>query len=242
MPALVFDLDGTLVDTRPDLAAAINAVLRAEGHDEVAMESLGHLYGHGGRAMLRKALADQGVVISDDGIERMNADFVDAYRADIARLSRPFPGVREALKEAAETGWKLAVCTNKREDLAHELLEALDLLSPFSAIVGGNTFPRAKPDAMPLLGAIERAGGDRLHSVMVGDSQTDVDAGTRRGRSRRRGDVRLHGDPCARPRSRRGDRCLQCACRRPGAHRAQPGSRQKSLRRRDQLSEARPPA
>jgi phosphoglycolate phosphatase len=176
MPALVFDLDGTLVDTRPDLAAAINAVLRAEGHDEVAMESLGHLYGHGGRAMLRKALADQGVVISDDGIERMNADFVDAYRADIARLSRPFPGVREALKEAAETGWKLAVCTNKREDLAHELLEALDLLSPFSAIVGGNTFPRAKPDAMPLLGAIERAGGDRLHSVMVGDSQTDVDA------------------------------------------------------------------
>uniref|UniRef100_UPI003BA8FABF HAD-IA family hydrolase n=1 Tax=Stappia sp. TaxID=1870903 RepID=UPI003BA8FABF len=176
MPALVFDLDGTLVDTRPDLAAAINTVLRAEGYGEIAMDSLGHLYGHGGRAMLRKAFADQGAAVSDDEIERMNAAFVEAYRADIARLSRPFPGVREALASAADLGWKLAVCTNKREDLALELLETLDLLAPFAAIVGGNTFARAKPDAMPLLGAIERAGGDRLHSVMIGDSQTDIDA------------------------------------------------------------------
>jgi phosphoglycolate phosphatase len=126
--------------------------------------------------MLRKALADLGQAAGEDLIERLNADFVEAYRADIARLSRPFPGVREALASLGDAGWRLAVCTNKREDLALDLLRTLDLAAPFAAIVGGNTYPRAKPDALPLVGAIERAGGDRLHSVMIGDSQTDIDA------------------------------------------------------------------
>lgn len=176
MSALVFDLDGTLVDTRPDLAAAINTVLRANGHASVTVDSLGHLYGHGGRAMLRKALADQAHAAGEDEIERLNAEFVEAYRADIARLSRPFPGVRETIARLSREGWRMAVCTNKQEALALRLLEALDLLAPFAAVVGGNTFARAKPDAMPLLGAIARAEADPAGSVMVGDSQTDIDA------------------------------------------------------------------
>ncbi|WP_417767328.1 HAD family hydrolase [Stappia sp.] len=176
-PVLLFDLDGTLVDTSHDLAAAINAVMRAEGHDETSVERLGHLFGQGGRAMLRRALADNGVTDpSPETIERLNRDFIACYRADIATLSRPFPGAVEALDTLHVAGWRMAVCTNKTEVVARELLIELGLIDRFRAVVGADTFARPKPDAMPLLGAIERSGGIVPGSVMIGDSRTDIDA------------------------------------------------------------------
>ncbi|WP_417774072.1 HAD family hydrolase [Stappia sp.] len=176
-PVLLIDLDGTLVDTRHDLAAAVNRVLLAEGLETVTIESLGHLFGHGGRAMLAKALADNGIATPErTEIERLNALFVEEYRADIAGLSRPFPGAAETIAALRASGWLTAVCTNKSEALAGHLLERLSLDGLFDALVGGDTFARAKPDAMPLFGAIERAGGARAGSVMLGDSRTDIDA------------------------------------------------------------------
>ncbi|WP_428697072.1 HAD family hydrolase [Stappia sp.] len=176
-PVLLFDLDGTLVDTSHDLAAAINAVMRAEGHNEISVERLGHLFGQGGRAMLRRALADSGVSEpTPETIERLNRDFIAFYRADIATLSRPFPGAVDALDTLRDAGWQMAVCTNKTEVVARELLVELGLIDRFRTVVGADTFARPKPDAMPLLGAIGQSGGRVEGSVMIGDSRTDIDA------------------------------------------------------------------
>lgn len=176
-PALVFDLDGTLVDTRHDLAAAVNGVMREEGLGEVGLDTFGHLYGVGARPLLAKALLENGIADPDPAeIERLFLRFIALYRADIAGLSLPFPGILDLLVAFRAEGWRLAVCTNKSEPIARQLLEHLKMLDLFDALVGGDTFARSKPDAMPVLGAIERAGARLAGSVMIGDSRADIDA------------------------------------------------------------------
>lgn len=176
-PALVFDLDGTLVDTRHDLAAALNAVMREEGLSGVEIETLGHLFGVGARPMIAKALWANGIPDPDPAeIERLYLRFIAFYTAEIAGLSRPFPGIHEALETARKDGWRLAVCTNKSEPIARQLLDHLKMLDLFDSLVGGDTFARPKPDAAPVLGAVERAGARLAGSVMIGDSKTDIDA------------------------------------------------------------------
>jgi phosphoglycolate phosphatase len=176
-PVLLFDLDGTLVDTGLDLAAAIDAVMRKEGLAPIGAARIGHLFGQGGRAMLRRALSDNGIADpAPELVERLNLEFIASYRASIAAFSRPFPGAVEALDALDRAGWRMAVCTNKTEAIARELLVELDLIDRFRTVVGADTFARPKPDAMPLLGAIERSGGIAAGSVMIGDSRTDIDA------------------------------------------------------------------
>lgn len=181
MTTILFDLDGTLVETAPDLLAATNAVLDGEGLSHVRRADLNHLVGHGGRAMLGKALAMHGREADDATLDRLVPVFLDAYRASIPGDSAPFPGVREALDRMVRAGHTLAVCTNKFEGLSRALLAALDLSSQFAIIAGPDTFGVRKPDPAHILRTIEGVGGRSDDAVMIGDSYNDVEAARRAG-------------------------------------------------------------
>ncbi|WP_417668089.1 phosphoglycolate phosphatase [Roseibium sp.] len=176
MSVLVFDLDGTLVSSMGDLTATLNAVLVQAGHQAIAPESVRSMVGHGAKVLLQRGLEANGVAWSEETIAPLYAEFLTYYENHIADHTRPFPGVIEALERFRADGWRLAVCTNKIERLTMPLLDALDMTRHFDAIVGGDTFARPKPDAMPVLGAIEKASGQKQGSIMIGDSVTDIDA------------------------------------------------------------------
>lgn len=175
-PVLLLDLDGTLVDTAPDLIATLNVVLESQKLAPVPLDDARQLIGHGARALLQKGFDVAGETLSDAREQELFAAFIKHYSANIARHSRPFDGVEASLERFASEGWHLAVCTNKLEHLARALLDELDMTRHFQAIVGADTFEKSKPDAMPLFGAIDLAKGSRERSVMVGDSRTDIDA------------------------------------------------------------------
>jgi phosphoglycolate phosphatase len=168
---IVFDLDGTLVDTAPDLTNALNNVLTRRGHAPVEAETIRACVGHGARIMIEEALRRTG---AEDDVDRMLAEFLIHYEANIANDSRPFPGAVAALEALAAQGATLAVCTNKREYLSRKLLEALDLARYFAGLAGRDTFAVSKPDPGHLTGVIALAGGDPSRAVMVGDSETDL--------------------------------------------------------------------
>jgi phosphoglycolate phosphatase len=180
-PIAVFDLDGTLVDTAPDLLAALNTVLEGEGIAPVAAEIGRRMIGHGAKAMIAGALRHYGLPVTDERIAPMYTRFLDYYRANIAVKSRPFPGTVAALDRLLEQDVILAVCTNKLEDLSRSLLDELALSSRFSAVAGQDTFGVSKPDPAHLLGTIARAGGSADRAVMVGDSILDMLAARRAG-------------------------------------------------------------
>jgi phosphoglycolate phosphatase len=172
---VAFDLDGTLADTAPDLAVALNLTLRALGRPEVPPDSVRHLVGHGGRALLRQGLAASGEA-PESLVEEGYPILLDHYGAHLCEGTAAYPGIGEALYAIEAAGAALAVCTNKPEALTVRLLDALGGRGRFSAVVGGDTLPVRKPDPAPLLEAVARAGGGR--AVLVGDSI--VDAGTAR--------------------------------------------------------------
>jgi phosphoglycolate phosphatase len=167
---IVFDLDGTLVDTAPDLTEALNHVLRRRGHDAVSAETIRAAVSHGARVMIEEGLRR---LQAEDDIEQMLAEFLIHYEANIAAKSRPFPGAKRALEWLASKGAKLAVCTNKREHLSRKLLQALQFDRYFHAIAGRDTFAVSKPNPAHLTGAIALAGGRPDIAVMVGDSHID---------------------------------------------------------------------
>jgi phosphoglycolate phosphatase len=168
---IVFDLDGTLVDTAPDLTNALNHALARAGQAPVSAETVRSLVGMGARVMIEEGLRRAGVT---GDLEAMLGDFLVHYEANIAAESRPFPGAAEALELLRGEGAKLAVCTNKREYLSRKLLQELGLEGYFGAIAGRDTFPMAKPDPGHLTGAIRLAGGAPSRAVMIGDSDVDV--------------------------------------------------------------------
>src|SRR4029077_4099706 len=145
-PTIIFDLDGTLVDTAPDLLGALNAVLVAEGHEAVVPKDLRHIVGHGAKAMFEHALLRTGSPVTPERLASLTPRFLAHYRANIARGSRPFPGVPETLDLLAAGGAGLGVCTNKAQDLPELLLAELNLPRHFPAIIGGGRTPYAKPD------------------------------------------------------------------------------------------------
>ncbi|UAK26731.1 phosphoglycolate phosphatase [Sphingomonas nostoxanthinifaciens] len=170
---VVFDLDGTLADTAPDLTAALNHALEALGRAPVPPESVRAMVGHGARALLERGLAATGEV-NEDLVERGFPIFLDHYRAHIADGSRPYPGVEAALDALSARGVRLAICTNKLEDLARMFVSAIGWDGRFAAIVGGDTLPQRKPDPAPVHAAIAQAGGGT--AAFVGDSISDTDA------------------------------------------------------------------
>jgi phosphoglycolate phosphatase len=173
---VVFDLDGTLVDTAPDILRALDAVMADEGLPGAPPEVLRRLVGQGATALIVRAAARHGISWPEDKLIRMTAQFVEIYAADIARESRPFPGVPAALDALLASGAMLSVCTNKRTGLSEMLLEAVGLRQRFAAVVGSDSVPRRKPAAGHYLAAVAHAGGTVERSVMVGDGAPDVEA------------------------------------------------------------------
>ena len=173
-PLVVFDLDGTLVDTAPDLAATLNVILAREGLPPVGYEAARNMVGGGARVMLERGLAASGKNLPATAVDALTRDFIDHYAAHIADSSKPFAGVEPALDTLTERGCRLAVCTNKLEWLSLRLLDALGLSKRFAAICGADTFGISKPDPEILRRTVVRAGAAGAAVVMVGDSLTDI--------------------------------------------------------------------
>lgn len=176
MPAatIVFDLDGTLIDTAPDLIDTLKVILARHGVAPVAFGEARTMIGAGVKPLLQRALASKGLQYPPEQIDALFGEYLEVYSAHIADRSRPFPGLERALDALAAQGCRLAVCTNKLEWLSVKLLKQLGLATRFAAICGQDTFTMRKPDPDMLRLTIARAGGDTGHAVMVGDSMTDV--------------------------------------------------------------------
>lgn len=173
-PTIAFDLDGTLVDTAPDLLECLNLVLGEAGLPPIPAPDARGAIGGGARVMIELGLAYHGTRRDAPDLERMLARFLEHYEDHLADRSRPFPGVVEALDALAASGATLVVVTNKFERYSVKLLRALGLADRFAVIAGPDTFGVRKPDAGHLLRAVARAGGDFATAVMVGDSRVDV--------------------------------------------------------------------
>lgn len=171
---VVFDLDGTLVDSAGDLINTLNKVIEREGLQPIGRDYVGHLVGQGALRMLDKAYQHHGLSLDETTRSRLLADFLSVYEDHIANETRAFDGVVDVLDNLRADGWTLAVCTNKYEGLSRKLLGALELDHYFAAICGSDTFSVRKPDPGHLFGTINKAGSDRSRAIMVGDSATDI--------------------------------------------------------------------
>lgn len=175
-PVAVFDLDGTLVDTADDLVASLNHALAGHGLAAVDPAAMRPYAGHGGRAMIQRVHAARRLTLEPEALDAMVGAFLAHYAENIPGASRPFHGALSAMDRLGAAGWRLAVCTNKPQNLTERLLTALGLSARFAAICGADAFAFRKPDPRHLTGTIARAGGDPANAIMVGDSRTDVDA------------------------------------------------------------------
>jgi phosphoglycolate phosphatase len=178
-PLLVFDLDGTLIDTAADLTATLNVILAAEGIAPLGLEVARPMMGLGARRLIERGFHAQGVPLPEARREDLFVQYLRHYEAHIADHSLPYPGVVDALDRFADAGWQLAICTNKIEHAARKLMTSLGLAERFAVIAGQDTYfdgARAisKPDPRVLLRTIEAAGGQVQTSIMVGDSKTDI--------------------------------------------------------------------
>ena len=171
---VVFDLDGTLIDTAHDLVASLNHTIGIEGLEPVGFGDLTYLVGHGGLVIIKRAFSLRGREISDEDLQRMLGVFVEHYSKAMPGVSTPYPGLTDAMDRLSGAGYRLAVCTNKLEGLARRLLDGLGLTARFSAITGGDTFAVRKPDAEHLLGTVRLAEADPARTVMIGDSLNDM--------------------------------------------------------------------
>jgi phosphoglycolate phosphatase len=178
---VVFDLDGTLVDTAPDLINALNFVLDREGLPPVPLHSARNMIGAGARKLIERGLELEGRSMGVADVNRLTGDFINYYAAHIADASRPFEGLESALDDLDARGYRFAVCTNKLEWLSKLLLDQLGLSWRFSAICGADTFGVSKPDPAILQQTIARAGGQLAAAIMVGDAGPDIGVARRAG-------------------------------------------------------------
>jgi phosphoglycolate phosphatase len=174
MTSIIFDLDGTLIDTAPDLIATLNVILTREGFAPVALDEARNAIGAGAKPLLQRGLAKHGNAVSPARLDALYNEYLEYYAAHIADHSRPFPGLGAALDTLEKDGFAFAVCTNKLEWLSVRLLDQLKLSQRFAAICGQDTFKIAKPNPEVLLRTIEKAGGHASRAIMVGDSNTDI--------------------------------------------------------------------
>jgi len=172
---VAFDLDGTLVETAPDLIAATNHVLAAVDLAPVAPDLIRPSISFGAVAMIREGFRLHGREVPASDAAAHFERFLTYYTANIAATSHAFPGLEASLDRLAAQGAKLAVCTNKQAALSEQLLGDLRLRARFASLAGRDTFPVCKPHPDHLIGAIRMAGGDPKRAIMVGDSKTDID-------------------------------------------------------------------
>ncbi len=175
-PIAVFDLDGTLAETAGDLIGTLNALLTREGLPELPLAEARDLIGAGAKALIARGFAVAGATLTPERHDQLFLDFIAHYGRHICEKSYLYPGLVEALDRLEAEGFRLAVCTNKVEGLAVDLLEKLGIAGRFAAICGRETFPFHKPDPRHITQTIARAGGDPARAVMVGDSRADIDA------------------------------------------------------------------
>ena len=175
-PILVFDLDGTLADTAPDLVGTLNVLMRREGLKRVPVGAARAMVGAGARALIERGFAHNDAPLAPERVAPLVAEFLAYYEDHIADDTRLFPGAEDALARLAGTGFRFAVCTNKPERLARLLLTRLGVAGRFAAICGCESFPMHKPDGRALLLAIHAARGRPERAVMVGDSKIDIDS------------------------------------------------------------------
>jgi len=173
---IAFDLDGTLVDTAPDLIGTLNWLLADEGLAPLALDDARPFIGRGARWMIERGYQEAGVMLEAGRVQPLFERFIERYTAHIADESRPFPGVVDALEALKARGAKLAVCTNKLTGLSVTLLDALGLAPLFDAVVGADAAPAIKPDPRHLEAAIAAAGGSADRAILVGDAATDAGA------------------------------------------------------------------
>jgi phosphoglycolate phosphatase len=174
VPTIVFDLDGTLIDTAPDLVDTLNVVFAREGLPPVPYDTARKLIGGGARVMIARGVAAEGRTLAPAEIERLFTEFIAYYSDHVADRSRPFPGLIDALDALSGRDHRFAVCTNKLERLSLLLLRKLGLADRFAAICGQDTFGMQKPDPEVLRRTIAAAGGRPQRAIMVGDSGTDI--------------------------------------------------------------------
>jgi len=175
-PLVIFDLDGTLIDTAPDLIDSLNYTVEAVDMAPFTFEDITHLVGQGVRVMIRRAFELRELALDQATEDRLFDRYMEHYKAGMPGRSKPYAGVIDCMDRLSAAGMKLAVCTNKIEPLAFPLMEGLGLLERFEVMTCGDTFPVRKPDAGHILGTIERAGGDPAMTVMIGDSISDIRA------------------------------------------------------------------
>jgi phosphoglycolate phosphatase len=183
---ILFDLDGTLVDTAPDLMRAHNHVMKKFGYPTKSTEEIRNLVGQGAGAMLGRSIWGQakkefGKVQNEKIKKEMVDAFVDYYGKNIINESTLINGVKEFLKWCKEKNISMAVCTNKQEHLAIDLLKKIGIYDYFEYVAGSNTFDFCKPDPRHLTNVIEILGGEIKRSIMIGDSETDANAGKNAG-------------------------------------------------------------
>jgi phosphoglycolate phosphatase len=169
---LVFDLDGTLVDSVPDLTNALNEVLHEHGYQPLSPAEVTPMVGDGVPALVGRAFAARG----GSAVEATAAlpHYIELYEARATVLTRPYPGVRETLLALRRCGCRTAICTNKLQHASLAVLQGLGLLPLFDAVAGGDRYPVKKPDPRHLLGVIEELGGSLQGAAMIGDSENDA--------------------------------------------------------------------
>jgi phosphoglycolate phosphatase len=169
---LLLDLDGTLVDTAPDVCTTLNRLMGSRGLASFTVPETAAMIGDGVAVLVQRAFAARGQAPDSAAVAEFGRDYDD----HVADESRPFPGVPEFLRNCAAAGWRLAVCTNKPEAAARKLLETTGLMQSICAVGGGDSFPVRKPDPSHLHATLQLAGGDPAAAVMVGDHANDVAA------------------------------------------------------------------
>ncbi|WP_182419363.1 HAD-IA family hydrolase [Bartonella sp. HY038] len=175
-PIIIFDLDGTLAQTAIDLLDSLNFCLQEKGYKTADLDDLHQFLGQGGRVMIQRALSEQNIAFDDAMLDEMVAIFLKHYKAHIPGKTTYFPGAREAVKRFEDAGFLTAICTNKFEEAAKRIINAIDPQNHYSAICGGDSFAWRKPDGRHILSTIEAAAGDPKHAVMIGDSAADINA------------------------------------------------------------------
>lgn len=173
-PTIVFYLDGTLIDTAPDLVEALNVIFTREGLSPLPYDTARNLVGGGAKAMIARGIEAEGRIFPPAKLENMFADFIAHYSDHLADRSRPFPGLACALDALAARGCQFAVCTNKLERLSVLLLKQFDLADRFMTICGQDTFGVQKPDPEVLRRTVAAAGGTMQRTIMIGDSNIDI--------------------------------------------------------------------
>lgn len=173
-PIIVFDLDGTLAETAPDLIQALNEVLIPKGLPETKLSEVRELVGAGMKNLIERVLTKHSILYTEEDLELYFNELLDYYEKHICIHSSLYPGVKDALEQFKNASYTLAVCTNKPEKHSHILLKSLGIHDYFNAICGRDTFSFYKPDPRHLLETILKAGGHSTNAIMVGDSETDI--------------------------------------------------------------------